>query len=76
MDLDRVRAGLHGTLCSLAVALDQLIDLLGGNLYRDVSAVSGGDGRSSLDGSACVLGVSFRTCVLQLDGYLGAFRVT
>ena len=76
MDLNCVCAGFHGAFCSFAVAFDQLIDLLCGNFHGNVSAVCSSDRGCCLDGSACVLGVAFRTCVLQLDGDLGAFRMT
>ena len=76
MDLNSICAGLHGALCSLAVALDQLINLLGRYFYGDIPAVCSCDGRSSFDRSTSILGVAFRTCILQLDGDFRAFRMT
>ncbi len=76
MDLNGIGTRLHGALCGLAVALDQLINLLCGDFHRDISSVRGSDRRSGLNGSARVLRVSFRTCVLQLDGDLCTFSMT
>ena len=72
MDLDGVDAALHGALGSVAVALDQLVDLLGGDFLGNVATVSCLDGAGSLNGGAGVLGVALGAGVLQLNAHAGA----
>ena len=76
MNLYGIRAAFHGASCCLCIAFYQFIYLSGRHFFRRVSSYRRWDGCCRLDWRACILCISFRPCVLQLDRDFSALCMT
>ena len=72
VNLHHVDTGLLGPAGSVAVALDDAVDLLIGDRLRDLPALGGRDSAGRLQGIAGEGGVALGARVLELNGHLGA----
>ena len=76
MDLNSICSCFHCSSCSFSVAFDQLVNFLSCKLFRDVASAYRRDAGCCCDRCSCVLCISFRTCILKLDGNFSTFLMT
>ena len=76
MDLNSIHTCFHGSSCCFSVAFYQLIDFFGRHFSRNVSSAGCRDAGSCCDRCTCIFRISFRSCVLQLNGNFCTFRMT
>ena len=75
MDLNSICTCFHGSSCCLAISFDQLINFLCCKLFRNVTSTYRRDAGCCCDRCSCVLCISFRTCILKLDGNFCTFHM-
>ena len=76
MDLYGIHTGFHSSFCCFSVTFYQFIHFFGGQFSRNISSTGCRDTGSCCDRCTCILCISFRTCILQLDGNFCTFCVT
>ena len=76
MDLYGIHTGFHCSSGCLSVAFYQFIHFFGRQFSRNISSAGCRDTGSCCDRCSCIFCISFRACILQLNGNLCTFCMT
>ena len=76
MDLYGIHTGFHCSSGCLSVAFYQFIHFFGRQFSRNISSAGCRDTGSCCNRRSCIFCISFRACILQLNGNLCTFCMT